>query len=61
MHIITFECCHYKEKDQEDKVIKHMESFKHLLYHQRQKELISDSAIQTLKYDAEYVIVEKWE
>lgn len=50
---------HYEESDQGEKVIRHMESFKLLLDHQQENELISEASFRTLKSGAEYVI-EKW-
>ncbi|WP_373893693.1 endonuclease/exonuclease/phosphatase family protein [Virgibacillus sp. CBA3643] len=51
---------HYEDQESAEKVVKHMEGFKRLLDHQQENESISESAFQTLKTGAEYVI-EKWE
>lgn len=50
----------YEEKDQAEKVVKHMNGFKLLLDHQREDKLISVEAYETLKTDAAYLI-EKWQ
>lgn len=51
---------HYEEKELADKVVKHMESFKLLLDHQRENGLIAEEAYHTLKASAHYLI-EKWQ
>lgn len=50
----------YEEKDQAEKVVKHMKGFKLLLDHQRENELISKEAYETIKTDADYLI-EDWQ
>ncbi|MBY7142884.1 RICIN domain-containing protein [Virgibacillus sp. NKC19-3] len=50
----------YEEKEASEKVIKHMESFKLLLDHQKEEELISERAYDTLYANTEYLITE-WE
>ncbi|WP_373893925.1 M14 family zinc carboxypeptidase [Virgibacillus sp. CBA3643] len=49
----------YEEKELAEKVVKHTESFKLLLDHQKENELITDKAYNRLKDDANYLI-EKW-
>jgi CubicO group peptidase (beta-lactamase class C family) len=51
---------HYEQKNMADKVIKHMEGFKTLVEHQKNEDLLSDDAYQTLKRDADYLIG-KWQ
>lgn len=48
----------YEEKELSEKVIKHMESFKLLLDHQKEKELISERVYDTLYSNTEYLITE---
>lgn len=50
----------YEEKNLTDKVVKHMESFKLLLEHQRENELISERAYNVLKTSADGLIG-KWQ
>ncbi|ASK62325.1 serine hydrolase [Virgibacillus phasianinus] len=50
----------YESNDQAEKVVKHMKNFKLLLDHQKESELISEEAYETLKTDANYLI-EKWQ
>lgn len=46
----------YEEKELADKVVKHLESFKRLLDHQKENELISEMAYDILYADTETVI-----
>lgn len=50
---------HYEEKQLAEKVVKQMKNFKVLLDHQKENQLISNSAYNRLKADADYLI-EKW-
>lgn len=50
----------YEEKELAEKVVKHMESFKLLLEHQRENALISEKAYNILKTDT-HSLIEKWQ
>lgn len=50
---------HYVEQGKATKVVKHMKGFKQLLNHQKENELISEKAYNTLKSDTE-TLVKKW-
>lgn len=50
---------HYEDKEQTDKVVKHMKGFKRLVEHQKNEESISDDAYEKLKTDADHLIG-KW-
>lgn len=50
---------HYENEEKVDKVIKHMESFKLLLDHQKSNNEISDRAYNILKYNADELL-QKW-
>ncbi|UJL46968.1 DUF4982 domain-containing protein [Virgibacillus sp. NKC19-16] len=50
----------FEDVGQADKVVKHMESFNHLLDHQNEDDLISKKAYNNLKYKAD-TLIEKWE
>ncbi|WP_235792373.1 FIMAH domain-containing protein [Virgibacillus salidurans] len=47
---------HYAENEKADKVVKHIRSFKSLLDHQENEELISEKAYDRLTDDADYLI-----
>ncbi|QDI90421.1 hypothetical protein EPH95_03850 [Salicibibacter halophilus] len=51
---------HYENQEEGAKVIQHMESFKDLLNHQQEEELISNDALDLLHAQADHVI-ESWE
>lgn len=51
---------HYEGKEQADKVVKHMESFNHLLDYQQENGLISEEAYNVLKAETEKLI-EIWQ
>lgn len=57
VHLTALE--RYEKQESVDKIIKHTESFKLLLDHQKEKELISENAYKALKSDAEKLI-QKW-
>ncbi|WP_170848185.1 serine hydrolase [Lentibacillus halodurans] len=50
----------YEENEQVEKVIKHMEGFKQLLNYQKENEIVSEEAYNTLYSDAESLI-ENWQ
>lgn len=50
----------YEEKEQAEKVVKHMESFKLLLDHQNENKHISETAYNSLK-DMTNVLIKKWQ
>ena len=50
----------YEKTESDEKVIKHMESFKRLLDHQLEDDLISEDVYETLKTSADYLI-DKWQ
>lgn len=50
---------HYEEKEQADKIIKHMKGFKRLLDQQKEDKLITTEAYHDLKENADHLI-EKW-
>ena len=50
----------YEKKEATEKVVKHMKSFKLLLDHQREKELISKEAYNALVIDAD-ALIKKWQ
>src|SRR5699024_10124123 len=54
IHLTSVE--HYEKKGADDKVIKHVKSFKLLLDYQKNNKLISDKAYNTLTDNADYVI-----
>lgn len=56
MHLTSVE--HYEKKEADDKVVKHMKGFKSLLEHQKNEELISDEAYETLKNNTDYMLGE---
>lgn len=49
----------YEKTEADEKVNKHLESFKQLLNHQRENDIINQETYQTLLRDTEYLI-EKW-
>lgn len=51
---------HYAQEKEADKVVKHTHSFKSLLDHQKEEELISEKAYDRLTDDADYLIG-KWQ
>lgn len=57
MHLTSVS--HYEENDSAEKVIKHMETFKQLLDHQKDNAMISDKAYSYLVTEADHLI-ETW-
>src|SRR5699024_11888115 len=51
---------HYVDTDQEDKAVKHMNSFKQLVAMLQQTEKVTEEGASTLKEHADYLI-EKWQ
>lgn len=51
---------HYEQQEETDKVVEHMNSFKHLLVHQLDKEFISENAYEALMEHTEAVI-QRWD
>lgn len=58
VHLTTVS--NYEDQEEAEKVIKHMESFKVLLDHQKEDGLISNKVFETLRTQAERLI-DKWE
>jgi len=51
---------HYEEKEQAEKVVKHMNGFKQLLKNQKENDLMSEEASKTLREKSDSLIT-KWE
>src|SRR5699024_4779738 len=51
---------HYEDKEADEKVVKNMNGFKKLIAYQREKDLISEKAFETLDKDADELII-KWQ
>lgn len=58
VHLATVK--HFAEKEEAEKVIKHLKGFNVLLDHQKKNELISEEAYHALKADTDYLI-KTWE
>src|SRR5699024_5311464 len=51
---------HYEQEEKMDKAIKHMESFKVMMDHQEENDLITEQAADELKMHADYLL-EQWQ
>src|SRR5699024_4325363 len=58
LHLTAVE--HYEKQEDGTKVVKHMNGFKNLLHYQKENELISEEAYETMNNVSD-VVIKKWE